>query len=203
MAVKEITHNIFIKCNYKTCFFFAVPSVSLRCSTTRQASSNQLVWNNPSTPPSEPDSSTPSSLLFPWVTSGCFPHLLCVCLCAFGSASLSPVSCALQLFLVEKAGRRTLHLLGLGGMAVSALVMTISLLLVSSVLSQLTHAGGASLDVIQVILSPPSFDNQSRCPHTRHLSQTICRGVSKLYWPGWPNWESVCTVTHTSLYHLL
>lgn len=34
----------------------------------------------------------------------------------------------LQLFLVEKAGRRTLHLLGLGGMAVSALVMTVSLL---------------------------------------------------------------------------
>lgn len=36
--------------------------------------------------------------------------------------------CALQLFLVEKAGRRTLHLLGLGGMAVSALLMTVSLL---------------------------------------------------------------------------
>lgn len=40
----------------------------------------------------------------------------------------------LQLFLVEKAGRRTLHLLGLGGMAVSALIMTVSLLLVSSLL---------------------------------------------------------------------
>lgn len=40
----------------------------------------------------------------------------------------------LQLFLVEKAGRRTLHLLGLGGMAVSALVMTVTLLLVSLVL---------------------------------------------------------------------
>jgi len=35
-----------------------------------------------------------------------------------------------QLFLVEKEGRRTLHLLGLGGMAVSALLMTASLLLV-------------------------------------------------------------------------
>lgn len=41
----------------------------------------------------------------------------------------------LQLFLVEKAGRRTLHLLGLGGMAVSALVMTVTLLLVSLVIS--------------------------------------------------------------------
>ncbi len=35
-----------------------------------------------------------------------------------------------KLFLVERAGRRTLHLIGLGGMAVSALVMTIALLLV-------------------------------------------------------------------------
>ncbi|XP_012729396.2 solute carrier family 2, facilitated glucose transporter member 1 [Fundulus heteroclitus] len=34
-----------------------------------------------------------------------------------------------SLFLVEKAGRRTLHLLGLGGMAISALIMTFSLYL--------------------------------------------------------------------------
>lgn len=33
----------------------------------------------------------------------------------------------LQLFLVERAGRRTLHLIGLGGMAISALIITISL----------------------------------------------------------------------------
>lgn len=51
--------------------------------------------------------------------------------CTSGHSSLSP-DFALQLFLVEKAGRRTLHLLGLGGMAIGALVMTISLLLVSS-----------------------------------------------------------------------
>lgn len=37
---------------------------------------------------------------------------------------------ACQLFLVERAGRRTLHLLGLAGMAVSALLLTIALLLV-------------------------------------------------------------------------
>lgn len=37
-----------------------------------------------------------------------------------------------QLFLVERAGRRTLHLIGLGGMAISALLMTISLSLVVS-----------------------------------------------------------------------
>ncbi|XP_034748242.1 solute carrier family 2, facilitated glucose transporter member 1-like [Etheostoma cragini] len=42
--------------------------------------------------------------------------------------SQPPVS-VFQLFLVEKAGRRTLHLLGLGGMAISAVLMTISLLL--------------------------------------------------------------------------
>lgn len=34
-----------------------------------------------------------------------------------------------QLFLVERAGRRTLHLVGLGGMAVCAAIMTIALAL--------------------------------------------------------------------------
>lgn len=34
-----------------------------------------------------------------------------------------------QLFLVERAGRRTLHLIGLGGMAVCAGVMTIAMVL--------------------------------------------------------------------------
>lgn len=38
-------------------------------------------------------------------------------------------SCLFQLFLVERAGRRTLHLIGLGGMAVCAAVMTIALAL--------------------------------------------------------------------------
>lgn len=37
-----------------------------------------------------------------------------------------------QLFLVERAGRRTLHLIGLAGMSVSALMMTVALLLVCS-----------------------------------------------------------------------
>lgn len=55
------------------------------------------------------------------------------CVATPSSSSLRPVSVQ-QLFLVEKAGRRTLHLLGLGGMAVSALLMTISLLLVGSAL---------------------------------------------------------------------
>lgn len=34
-----------------------------------------------------------------------------------------------QLFLVERAGRRTLHLAGLGGMAVCAAIMTVALAL--------------------------------------------------------------------------
>lgn len=38
----------------------------------------------------------------------------------------------LQLFLVERVGRRTLHLIGLGGMAICALLMTIALSLVVS-----------------------------------------------------------------------
>lgn len=35
----------------------------------------------------------------------------------------------LQLFLVERAGRRTLHLIGLGGMAVCGILMTVALAL--------------------------------------------------------------------------
>uniref|UniRef100_A0A3B3DM29 Solute carrier family 2 member 3a n=1 Tax=Oryzias melastigma TaxID=30732 RepID=A0A3B3DM29_ORYME len=46
-----------------------------------------------------------------------------------GAGIVNTIFTVVSLFLVEKAGRRTLHLLGLGGMAVSALVMTISLLL--------------------------------------------------------------------------
>lgn len=51
----------------------------------------------------------------------------------------SPTSCAprapakpclsLQVFLVERAGRRTLHLLGLAGMCGCAILMTVALLL--------------------------------------------------------------------------
>ncbi|XP_049458821.1 solute carrier family 2, facilitated glucose transporter member 1-like isoform X2 [Epinephelus fuscoguttatus] len=46
-----------------------------------------------------------------------------------GAGIVNTVFTIVSLFLVEKAGRRTLHLLGLGGMAISALLMTISLLL--------------------------------------------------------------------------
>ncbi|XP_068188870.1 solute carrier family 2, facilitated glucose transporter member 3-like [Antennarius striatus] len=46
-----------------------------------------------------------------------------------GAGFVNTVFTVVSLFLVEKAGRRTLHLLGLGGMAVSAVVMTVALLM--------------------------------------------------------------------------
>ncbi|XP_056154037.1 solute carrier family 2, facilitated glucose transporter member 3a [Lampris incognitus] len=46
-----------------------------------------------------------------------------------GAGLVNTVFTIVSLFLVEKAGRRTLHLLGLVGMAFSAVLMTISLLL--------------------------------------------------------------------------
>ncbi|XP_077576755.1 solute carrier family 2, facilitated glucose transporter member 1 [Stigmatopora nigra] len=49
-----------------------------------------------------------------------------------GAGVVNTVFTVVSLFLVEKAGRRTLHLVGLGGMAISALLMTISLSLVKS-----------------------------------------------------------------------
>ncbi|XP_048850349.1 solute carrier family 2, facilitated glucose transporter member 3a isoform X1 [Brienomyrus brachyistius] len=46
-----------------------------------------------------------------------------------GAGVVNTVFTVVSLFLVERAGRRTLHLLGLAGMAVSALLLTIALLL--------------------------------------------------------------------------
>ncbi|CAB1351162.1 unnamed protein product, partial [Coregonus sp. 'balchen'] len=46
-----------------------------------------------------------------------------------GAGAVNTVFTVVSLFLVERVGRRTLHLVGLAGMAVSALLMTIALLL--------------------------------------------------------------------------
>ncbi|XP_076864134.1 solute carrier family 2, facilitated glucose transporter member 3a [Brachyhypopomus gauderio] len=46
-----------------------------------------------------------------------------------GAGVVNTIFTVVSLFLVERAGRRTLHLIGLGGMAISALVLTIALLL--------------------------------------------------------------------------
>ncbi|KAJ0000523.1 hypothetical protein NQD34_012365 [Periophthalmus magnuspinnatus] len=49
-----------------------------------------------------------------------------------GAGVVNTVFTVVSLFLVERAGRRTLHLIGLAGMAVCALLMTISLALVKT-----------------------------------------------------------------------
>lgn len=49
-----------------------------------------------------------------------------------GAGVVNTVFTVVSLFLVERAGRRTLHLIGLAGMAVCALLMTISLSLVGT-----------------------------------------------------------------------
>ncbi|MEQ2277026.1 Solute carrier 2, facilitated glucose transporter member 1 [Xenotaenia resolanae] len=49
-----------------------------------------------------------------------------------GAGVVNTVFTVVSLFLVERAGRRTLHLVGLAGMAVSALLMTISLSIAES-----------------------------------------------------------------------
>lgn len=50
-----------------------------------------------------------------------------------GAGIVNTVFTVVSLFLVERAGRRTLHLIGLAGMAVCALIMTISLSLVETI----------------------------------------------------------------------
>uniref|UniRef100_A0A669B914 Solute carrier family 2 member 3b n=1 Tax=Oreochromis niloticus TaxID=8128 RepID=A0A669B914_ORENI len=49
-----------------------------------------------------------------------------------GAGVVNTVFTVVSLFLVERAGRRTLHLIGLAGMAICALIMTISLSLVKT-----------------------------------------------------------------------
>lgn len=49
-----------------------------------------------------------------------------------GAGVVNTVFTVVSLFLVERAGRRTLHLIGLAGMAICALIMTISLSLVKA-----------------------------------------------------------------------
>lgn len=49
-----------------------------------------------------------------------------------GAGAVNTVFTVVSLFLVERAGRRTLHLIGLAGMAIFALIMTISLSLVAT-----------------------------------------------------------------------
>ncbi|XP_069038655.1 solute carrier family 2, facilitated glucose transporter member 3 [Lepisosteus oculatus] len=50
-----------------------------------------------------------------------------------GAGVVNTIFTVISLFLVERAGRRTLHLVGLAGMAASALLMTLGLVLAESV----------------------------------------------------------------------
>ncbi|XP_058609973.1 solute carrier family 2, facilitated glucose transporter member 3a isoform X1 [Onychostoma macrolepis] len=75
-----------------------------------------------------------------------------------GAGVVNTVFTIVSLFLVERAGRRTLHLIGLGGMAVSALFMTIALLLVGPAVcfyfaedSKLNHC--KYLTIIRMLMS--------------------------------------------------
>ncbi|XP_037532169.1 solute carrier family 2, facilitated glucose transporter member 3 [Nematolebias whitei] len=69
-----------------------------------------------------------------------------------GAGVVNTVFTVVSLFLVERAGRRTLHLVGLAGMAVSALIMTISLALVK------TNQSLSYLAIVAVFAFVASFE---------------------------------------------
>ncbi|KAM3873231.1 solute carrier family 2, facilitated glucose transporter member 3 [Diretmus argenteus] len=69
-----------------------------------------------------------------------------------GAGVVNTVFTVVSLFLVERAGRRTLHLIGLAGMAISALFMTISLALVPS------HPSLSYLAIVAVFGFVASFE---------------------------------------------
>ncbi|XP_024123581.1 solute carrier family 2, facilitated glucose transporter member 3 [Oryzias melastigma] len=69
-----------------------------------------------------------------------------------GAGVVNTVFTVVSLFLVERAGRRTLHLIGLAGMAISALIMTISLSLVK------TNQSLSYLAIVAVFAFVASFE---------------------------------------------
>uniref|UniRef100_A0A3Q3KTW3 Solute carrier family 2 member 3b n=1 Tax=Mastacembelus armatus TaxID=205130 RepID=A0A3Q3KTW3_9TELE len=69
-----------------------------------------------------------------------------------GAGVVNTVFTVVSLFLVERAGRRTLHMVGLGGMAICALIMTISLSLVD------THQSLSYLAIVGVFGFVASFE---------------------------------------------
>ncbi|XP_024272406.2 solute carrier family 2, facilitated glucose transporter member 3 isoform X2 [Oncorhynchus tshawytscha] len=69
-----------------------------------------------------------------------------------GAGVVNTLFTVVSLFLVERAGRRTLHLIGLAGMAVSALLMTISLSLVK------TNPSLSYLAIVAVFAFVASFE---------------------------------------------
>ncbi|XP_016145191.1 solute carrier family 2, facilitated glucose transporter member 1-like isoform X1 [Sinocyclocheilus grahami] len=86
-----------------------------------------------------------------------------------GVGAVNTLFTVISLFLVERAGRRTLHMIGLAGMAVCTLLMTISLKLVNptgataessanmTAISESASAGGTSAISILAILAVFGF----------------------------------------------
>uniref|UniRef100_A0A673IR47 Solute carrier family 2, facilitated glucose transporter member 1-like n=1 Tax=Sinocyclocheilus rhinocerous TaxID=307959 RepID=A0A673IR47_9TELE len=83
-----------------------------------------------------------------------------------GVGAVNTLFTVISLFLVERAGRRTLHMIGLAGMAVCTLLMTISLKLVvttaessanMTAISESASAGGTSAISILAILAVFGF----------------------------------------------
>ncbi|XP_051999579.1 solute carrier family 2, facilitated glucose transporter member 3-like isoform X2 [Xyrauchen texanus] len=70
-----------------------------------------------------------------------------------GAGAVNTVFTVVSLFLVERAGRRTLHMIGLAGMAACALLMTISLKLVNTVGPALENGTGLLQNSTAVITS--------------------------------------------------
>uniref|UniRef100_A0A669DP02 Solute carrier family 2 member 3a n=1 Tax=Oreochromis niloticus TaxID=8128 RepID=A0A669DP02_ORENI len=75
-----------------------------------------------------------------------------------GAGVVNTIFTIVSLFLVEKAGRRTLHLLGLGGMAVSALLMTRAVEAHSLLSVQDNIAGMSYVAILAVMLFVAMFE---------------------------------------------
>ncbi|KAM5165139.1 solute carrier family 2, facilitated glucose transporter member 2 [Mantella aurantiaca] len=69
-----------------------------------------------------------------------------------GVGAVNTVATIVSLFLVEKAGRRSLYIVGLAGMCICAIIMTIALALLSS------HAGMSYLCMVAIFLFVVFFE---------------------------------------------
>ncbi|XP_073482302.1 solute carrier family 2, facilitated glucose transporter member 2 [Aquarana catesbeiana] len=69
-----------------------------------------------------------------------------------GVGAVNTVATIVSVFLVEKAGRRSLYLIGLAGMCICAIIMTIALALLSS------HAGMSYLCMVAIFLFVVFFE---------------------------------------------
>lgn len=84
-----------------------------------------------------------------------------------------------QLFLVERAGRRTLHLVGLGGMAVCAAVMTIALALkVSGCFIQTDSSRGSIRLLVEDRISEQGIYSWGKGDHGLWLEVQLSYGRS-------------------------